>query len=150
MSKEMVNHPKHYNNHPSGVECIDVIRSMCFNIGNAFKYVYRRDDKENFVQDLKKAIFYINDEIEKRKKWKYTIMAKVLQPLFYLGRQDLYTSYVNRAELINDICRWEDNFDVSHIYLLLHNADIEFMETSYLYEAREIINHLLEQSNQNS
>ncbi len=68
-SKEMVNHPRHYNNHPSEIEAIDVIRSMCFNIGNGFKYIYRRNDKNNAIQDLKKAIWYIDDEIERRNKW---------------------------------------------------------------------------------
>ena len=32
-----VDHPKHYNMHPSGIECIDVIRPMSFNIGTAIK-----------------------------------------------------------------------------------------------------------------
>ena len=36
-----VNHPKHYNSHPSGVECIDIVRHYDFNIGNVIKYVWR-------------------------------------------------------------------------------------------------------------
>mgnify|MGYP000545164857 CR=1 FL=1 len=53
-NSEKVNHPKHYNNHPSGVEAIDVIQYMNFCLGNAFKYVYRYKDK-NGLEDLKKA-----------------------------------------------------------------------------------------------
>lgn len=36
-----VNHPKHYNAHPSGVECVDVAEHYGFNVGNAIKYLWR-------------------------------------------------------------------------------------------------------------
>lgn len=66
---DAVNHPKHYTSHPSGVECIDIARHMGFNLGNALKYLWRCDLKHDSpVEDLEKAIFYINDEIEFRKK----------------------------------------------------------------------------------
>ncbi len=58
-----VNKPKHYNSHPSGIECIDITRHMPFNIGNAIKYLWRFDNK-NGVEDLKKAIWYIQDQIK--------------------------------------------------------------------------------------
>lgn len=64
-----VNHPKHYTNHPSGIECIQITRHMDFNLGNAVKYIWRADLK-NGVEDLKKAIWYLKDEIEKRKTFK--------------------------------------------------------------------------------
>lgn len=63
----MVNHPPHYNNHPAGIECIEVTEHMSFNIGNAVKYLWRVDDKANPYQDLNKAIWYIQREILKRK-----------------------------------------------------------------------------------
>lgn len=58
---EYVNHPKHYNEHPSGIECIDVIEHMPFNIGTAMKYLWRVGLKpgQEADQDLKKAIWYI-------------------------------------------------------------------------------------------
>lgn len=62
---DKVNHPKHYNSHPSGVECITVVRHMNFNKGNAVKYVWRAGDKGNEIEDLQKAIWYLNDEIER-------------------------------------------------------------------------------------
>lgn len=37
--KKNVNHPKHYNSHLSGVECIDIIRHYCYDIGAAIKYL---------------------------------------------------------------------------------------------------------------
>jgi hypothetical protein len=65
-----VNHPKHYTSHPSSIECITITRHMGFNLGNAFKYIWRADLKDNAIQDLEKALFYINDELELRKKKK--------------------------------------------------------------------------------
>lgn len=62
-----VEHPSHYNNHPSGVECIDVVQHMNFNLGNAVKYIWRCDEKGNPIQDLEKAIFYLQQEIKRRR-----------------------------------------------------------------------------------
>ncbi len=59
-----VNHPKHYNSHPSGVECITVVEHMNFNLGNAMKYLWRTDHK-NGLEDLKKARWYIDREIQR-------------------------------------------------------------------------------------
>jgi len=63
-----VDHPKHYNSHPSGVECIDVVEHMPFNVGNAIKYLWRADHKGASIEDLKKAAWYINREIERRER----------------------------------------------------------------------------------
>lgn len=63
---EAVNHPAHYTNHPSGVECIQVTEHMGFCLGNAVKYIWRADDKGKAIEDLKKARWYIDREIERR------------------------------------------------------------------------------------
>ena len=68
MKTDMVNHPKHYNHHRSGIECIEIVRHMGFNLGNAVKYIWRADLKGKAIEDLQKAIFYINDEIKRREK----------------------------------------------------------------------------------
>lgn len=65
---ESVDHPKHYNTHPSGIECIDVVEHMNFNLGNAIKYIWRADEKGNAIEDLEKARWYVQREIEKRLK----------------------------------------------------------------------------------
>lgn len=71
---DSVNHPKHYNSHPArcdcgkGIECIDVVEHMPFNIGNAVKYLWRCGLKGDEVEDLKKARWYIEREIQKRTK----------------------------------------------------------------------------------
>lgn len=38
---DTINHPAHYNSHPSGVECITVVEHLTFNVGNAVKYLWR-------------------------------------------------------------------------------------------------------------
>lgn len=62
---DVVNHPPHYNSHPSGIECIDIVRHHNFDVGNAIKYLWRCGLKigENDLTALKKAEFYIKDEI---------------------------------------------------------------------------------------
>jgi len=61
-----VDHPTHYNRHPSGVECIDVVEHMNFNLGNAMKYIWRADLKKDAIEDLKKAAWYVEREITRR------------------------------------------------------------------------------------
>jgi hypothetical protein len=69
-----VNHPSHYTwlKDLCGIEVIDITRHMDFDLGNAIKYILRSghksekgySDKEKTIEDLKKAIFYINDKIK--------------------------------------------------------------------------------------
>lgn len=67
--KEWVNHPTHYQS-KNGMEVIDVIDNfeLNFNLGNAVKYILRCGKKDNDIQELNKAIWYINHEIELRTK----------------------------------------------------------------------------------
>lgn len=75
MEKDLVNHPPHYTQHPSGVEYIQVTEHYNFCVGNAIKYLWRnglkseegKGDKEKQIEDLKKAAWYINREIERLK-----------------------------------------------------------------------------------
>lgn len=71
---EQVNHPSHYNQ-IKGIECIDVAEQLNFNLGNALKYIWRCEDKGNKIQDLKKAIWYIDREIKNE-----TAKSKSLEP----------------------------------------------------------------------
>lgn len=65
-----VEHPEYYNKHPSGVECIEVVRHFSFNLGNVIKYIWRAGLKDDnaVIQDLKKARFYLEDEIQRLEK----------------------------------------------------------------------------------
>ncbi|AFU62267.1 hypothetical protein AVV48_gp18 [Acinetobacter phage phiAC-1] len=61
-----VSNPKHYTSHPSGIECIEITRHHDFAIGNAIKYLWRAGlkDSDNEIQDLEKAVWYIQDKIK--------------------------------------------------------------------------------------
>lgn len=73
MENERVNHPSHYTwlKERCGIEVIDITRHLDFCTGNAVKYLLRAGhkseegytDKAKEIEDLKKAIFYINDKI---------------------------------------------------------------------------------------
>ena len=67
---DAVNKPKHYTGHPSGIECIQITESMGFCLGNAVKYIWRADLKNDAIEDLRKARWYIDREIDKREKEK--------------------------------------------------------------------------------
>lgn len=70
-NKEAVNHPNHYLAN-TGHEVIDVIQAwnMNFNKGNAIKYIARsgKKDPAKTIEDLEKAIFYLNYEINSLKQ----------------------------------------------------------------------------------
>jgi hypothetical protein len=59
-----VNHPAHYKT--GGIETIDFIeaKSLNYNLGNVVKYITRSDHKGNKEQDLLKAAWYLQREIE--------------------------------------------------------------------------------------
>jgi hypothetical protein len=65
---DLVNHPPHYTQHPSGVECIQVTEHFNFCRGNAIKYIWRAGEKHSEIEDLKKAAWYINREIARLEK----------------------------------------------------------------------------------
>jgi len=66
-SNDPVNHPKHYTDHPSGIECIQITEHMGFCLGNAIKYIWRADLKNDAIEDLEKAKWYIERELAKRR-----------------------------------------------------------------------------------
>lgn len=67
-ANDSIHKPKHYTEHPSGIECIQVTEHMGFNLGNAIKYIWRCDLKLDAIEDLKKAKWYIDREISKRER----------------------------------------------------------------------------------
>ncbi len=66
--EDNVAHPSHYTSHPSGIECIQITEHMGFNLGNALKYIWRCDLKHDAIEDLEKAKWYIDRELDKRRK----------------------------------------------------------------------------------
>lgn len=61
-----INHPKHYTS-KDGIECIQVTEQFNFCRGNAIKYIWRAGEKskETEIEDLRKAIWYIEREIKR-------------------------------------------------------------------------------------
>lgn len=62
---DAVHHPAHYTTHPSGVECIAIVEHMTFNVGSAVKYLWRLGKKDDVIQELGKARWYIDREIQR-------------------------------------------------------------------------------------
>ena len=65
---DAINHPPHYTQHPSGFECIAITEAFNFNVGNAIKYLWRAGLKGAAVEDLRKAAWYVQREIERRER----------------------------------------------------------------------------------
>jgi hypothetical protein len=69
---DSVNSPPHYTSSPARcecgktIECIQVTEHMGFNLGSVVKYVWRCDLKSDAIEDLRKAAWYIQREIQKR------------------------------------------------------------------------------------
>lgn len=65
---DMVNHPPHYARaatHPSGVECIEIVRDLPFCLGNAIKYLYRAEYKGSAAEDYRKAAWYLREYVRR-------------------------------------------------------------------------------------
>jgi len=69
--KEMVNHPKHYGGKGNRYEAIKVITAwdLGFCLGNVIKYISRAGKKDDTVQELEKALWYLRKEIKKQKSY---------------------------------------------------------------------------------
>lgn len=61
-------HPSHYNS--GKIEVIDFIedQNLGFNLGNTIKYIARARHKGNYIEDLKKALWYLKREIDNSEK----------------------------------------------------------------------------------
>ena len=76
MSNDNINHPKHYTDTPFGLEVIDITEHYDFCLGNALKYILRAGKKEEkgqdinqkTIEDLGKAVWYLNREMQRQKK----------------------------------------------------------------------------------
>jgi hypothetical protein len=69
---EAVDHPRHYNEHPTGIECIDVIEHFDFLLGNVIKYAWRSavgKPGSTKLEDLEKMAWYANRAVDKEKRY---------------------------------------------------------------------------------
>ncbi len=61
---DAIHHPKHYTSDDCGVEAIEITSLLPACISNAVKYVWRCGKKDEDLQELKKALWYINYSID--------------------------------------------------------------------------------------
>lgn len=104
-------HPKHYNVHPSGIECIDVIKPLPFCLANAIKYAWRSDYK-NGLEDIQKCsqylIWFTFDDIMTVWMVRYRLPSKQdLQKIIDSDRENVLLVYLMRSLIY--IC--DGNFD---------------------------------------
>lgn len=90
MADNAVEHPTHYNEHPSGIECIDVIKHMSFPVGSVIKYLWRHGLKpgEPALRDLKKARQYLDFLIQDEEEREAAKDAEVRRSLDLLKVKD--------------------------------------------------------------
>ena len=93
MKEDLVNHPKHYNSHPTGIECIELAQHYGFSTGNVLKYMWRagikkelgKDDIAKELEDIDKAIWYINHFIKELEAQDHVVFDKMHDDLFGEG-----------------------------------------------------------------
>tara|TARA_R110000803_G_scaffold109199_1_gene177583 strand:- start:19270 stop:19536 length:267 start_codon:yes stop_codon:yes gene_type:complete len=69
--QQWVNHPEHYGGEVNPYEAIKVIEAweLGFCLGNTIKYISRAGKKDNIVQELEKALWYLEREIKNQKSY---------------------------------------------------------------------------------
>lgn len=130
-----INHPAHYNLHPSNIECVDIAEQVNFNIGNAIKYIWRTDHKENDIIDLEKAKWYVNREILRRNSQNNNLITTITNWIFSLKRR-------NNKKLLELVEKWiefETNDLIRIVMKNLYNAHCNEEDTFSLVTASNIL-----------
>jgi hypothetical protein len=127
MKKDNVNHPSHYTNHSSGVECIDIVEHLSFNLGNGIKYLWRAGLKNDKLEDLKKAKWYFERESQRSQKHYYAISA--------------YTKKII-GDNITKVIRTEQNEKLKKIYYMVSvvTTDPDLIDNNIYRIIKEIDN----------
>ena len=116
-----VNHPKHYNSDPSGIECIDITRHRNFNIGNAIKYLWQaglkfgmeitpkktaiiKNGKDNEIEDLNKAVWYLVDEIH-RLGGRCTVKTDSINTCLPIDNESIIDAVMNYSKVVDGTCK---------------------------------------------
>jgi hypothetical protein len=112
-----VNHPKHYNSHPAGIECIDIVEHLPYNVGNAIKYCWRSGLKNpDPTEDLQKAIWYLKREVARRQKLRENPYGTYTETdyLKALSQSSLMTESDTASMPLKD-CENEDQGTISNL-----------------------------------
>lgn len=125
---EAVNHPSHYNLHPSNVEAIDLIEYFTGNLLNTGKYIWRADHKIAAIEDTKKALWYL----EREQNRDISFGLPTLPPHVY--------------ELADRYAQFEpDPIRAELILLITHAHDSSNAHYTNLQKARPLLSQLIEQ-----
>lgn len=131
---DMVNHPKHYTSSKTGIEVIEVTRYLSGSLSNAWKYCCRYMSKGKPRQDLKKAIFYLNDFLKFPAISSYTCTDAQCEKL--LENMDKFIE-VEDSEEIKDTMLLIKNF----VHACLTGKDCDGF-TEQKINAKRVIKHL--------
>lgn len=135
---EHVNHPKHYNARPDGLECIDIIRHYACDIANAIKYLWRaglkpekgKEDADKEVEDLEKALWYVNDQ---------TYLGVDLDEFARMEREE--TSVIDEmltgktGHSLNEIAN-DDYYDKHVARAMFYLLQVGLLSDGYIYRHR--------------
>ena len=121
-----VNSPNHYQT-PSGLEAIDVIEAFFpdnFYFANAFKYIARAGKKDDLVEDIEKAIWYLQRYLDTQVRYVLTEKGKAMFALLDAGLsipRDCHTVAFEKSNpvysftsILNDDGEWHDEFGITH------------------------------------
>lgn len=133
---DAVNHPKHYNDHASGIECIEITEHYMTCLGNPIKYLFRLGQKDATAQELGKAQWYIKREIDWLRK--YSLQRRyansiVMNRDIVLGLIERYLAHEPEGTLR----------DVKELVML---APFNTPSTDSLHTAVELLDQLIEEA----
>ena len=129
--------PNYYKS--GGLEAFDVIDAfdLDFNLGNAFKYIARSGKKDSKVEDLRKAVTYLNREIMQEEKARPNWMTRYLgEPVKDCERENEFENdldrFYQRIDCLEDGKKYYlkallSGIDEEHCYLNIHNNDGGFL-----------------------
>lgn len=114
-----VDHPAHYTSHPSGIEAIELCGEMDFCLGNAFKYLFRMENKWNPLEDLKKARWYID-----RKAYQEGLNIKtqnMIEPHWILAITIIRETHVKDPLILKVVGEKPGNIEKALLYIYIAN-----------------------------
>ena len=118
----VINHPAHYNNHPSRIEAIDIIENFNFCLGNAFKYIFRYQLKGG-SEDLNKALWYLERQVSS-------------SPL------NVFTPNERLLDKAEELIRAEKNINLKTVYQNIFSYQFEGSHPKVIWESIEILRKL--------
>lgn len=133
MNYDPVNKPSHYLQHPSKVECIRITEQFNFNLGNAFKYLYRCTEKGYTLNDLRKSQWYLRRELALRdtnKNW-----------FAWFSENENYNARFDGSAEIQAVLTFESRYSgwMNQALERIYTASVQKRGTSALVRALECV-----------